>query len=127
MYSKEDLEKVNAQIRRERLQLYVPAGLLIVGGIVAFIFRMKVLTMVLLALGGILFIFSADVLIGPLKAYRRHLENALGSDQKEFTGVIKNNGYDPVHSPLVEDENGILRMDYEDMVSSKLMVIVWLQ
>ena len=32
-----------------------------------------------------------------------------------FTGVIKNNGYDPIHSPLVEDENGILRMDYEDM------------
>ena len=92
MYSKQDLEKVNSQIRRERLQYYVPAVLLIAGGIVAFILRMKVLTMILLALGGILFIFSADVLIGPLKAYRRHLENALGSDQKEFTGVIKNLG-----------------------------------
>ncbi len=92
MYSKQDLEKVNGQIRRERLQYYVPAVLLIAGGIVAFILRMKVLTMILLALGGILFIFSADVLIGPLKAYRRHLENALGSDQKEFTGVIKNLG-----------------------------------
>jgi len=32
-----------------------------------------------------------------------------------FTGVIKNNGYTPIHSSLVEDENGILRMDYEDM------------
>ncbi len=32
-----------------------------------------------------------------------------------FTGVIKNNGYDPIHSPLVEDENGVMRMDYEDM------------
>ena len=38
MYSKEDLEKVNAQIRREQLQLYVPAGLLIAGGIVAYPF-----------------------------------------------------------------------------------------
>lgn len=92
MYSKQDLGKVNGQIHRERLQYYVPAVLLIAGGIVAFILRMKVLTMILLALGGILFIFSADVLIGPLKAYRRHLENALGSDQKEFTGVIKNLG-----------------------------------
>ena len=92
MYSKEDLAKVNAQIRRERLVCYLPAALLIAGGIVTFVLRMKYLTMALLAVCAVLFIFSADVLIGPLKAYRRHLENALGSDQKEFTGVIKNLG-----------------------------------
>ena len=92
MYSKEDLAKVNAQIRRERLACYLPAALLIAGGIVTFVLRMKYLTMALLALGGVLFIFSADVLVAPLKAYRRHLENALSSDQKEFSGVIKNIG-----------------------------------
>ena len=32
-----------------------------------------------------------------------------------FTGSLKNNGYDIVHSPLVLDENGIWRMDFEDM------------
>lgn len=32
-----------------------------------------------------------------------------------FTGVLKNNGYDIVHSPLVQDENGVWRMDFEDM------------
>ena len=32
-----------------------------------------------------------------------------------FTMVLKNNGYDAVHSPLYRDENGIWRMDYEDM------------
>ena len=32
-----------------------------------------------------------------------------------FTHVLKNNGYNIVHSPLVQDENGIWRMDYEDM------------
>ena len=32
-----------------------------------------------------------------------------------FTGSLKNNGYDIVHSPLVQDENGIWRMDFEDM------------
>ncbi len=89
MYQEKDLQKVKDQIRTERLRYYVPAGLLLAGGIAAFVARSKVLTMILLALGGILFIFSADVLIGPLKAYRRHLENALGGDQKEFTGVIK--------------------------------------
>ena len=32
-----------------------------------------------------------------------------------FTGVLKNNGYEAVHSPLVRDENGVWRMDFEDM------------
>ena len=45
-----------------------------------------------LILSGILFIFTASVLIAPLKAYRRHLVNALGSDQKEYTGILKNFG-----------------------------------
>ncbi len=32
-----------------------------------------------------------------------------------FTAGLSNNGYNIVHSPLVKDENGIWRMDYEDM------------
>ena len=32
-----------------------------------------------------------------------------------FTGALTNNGYNIVHSPLVIDENGIWRMDFEDM------------
>ncbi len=32
-----------------------------------------------------------------------------------FTMSLKNNGYDMVHSPLVKDEQGIYRMDFEDM------------
>ncbi len=32
-----------------------------------------------------------------------------------FTMGLENNGYNIVHSPLVKDENGIWRMDYEDM------------
>lgn len=32
-----------------------------------------------------------------------------------FTGSITNSGYNIVHSPLVKDEQGIWRMDYEDM------------
>ena len=32
-----------------------------------------------------------------------------------FTGSLKNNGYDIVHSPLVKDAQGIWRMDFEDM------------
>ena len=32
-----------------------------------------------------------------------------------FTGVLNNNGYRIVHSPLVRDADGVWRMDYEDM------------
>ena len=32
-----------------------------------------------------------------------------------FTGSLTNNGYHIIHSPLVQDENGIWRMDFEDM------------
>ncbi len=32
-----------------------------------------------------------------------------------FTGALGNNGYNLVHSPLVIDEEGIWRMDFEDM------------
>lgn len=32
-----------------------------------------------------------------------------------FTEVMENNGYDMVLSPLVRDENGVWRMDFEDM------------
>ena len=32
-----------------------------------------------------------------------------------FTGSLTNNGYSIVHSPLVQDENGVWRMDFEDM------------
>lgn len=39
-----------------------------------------------------------------------HLPTYIG-----FTGSLKNNGYEIVHSPLVMDENGIWRMDFEDM------------
>ena len=32
-----------------------------------------------------------------------------------FTGVLKNNGFNIVHSELLQDEQGIWRMDFEDM------------
>jgi len=32
-----------------------------------------------------------------------------------FTGSLRNNGYHIVHSPLIQDEQGLYRMDFEDM------------
>lgn len=46
-----------------------------------------------------------------------------------FTMSINNNGYKIVHSPLKKDENGIWRMDYEDMdaklKAEKIHVVVF--
>ncbi len=45
-----------------------------------------------------------------------------------FTGSLKNNGYNLVHSYLEKDENGIYRMNYEDMeekiVENKIHVAI---
>lgn len=46
-----------------------------------------------------------------------------------FTGLLKNNGYNAVLSELKKDENGIYRMDFDDMeekiVSNKIHVILF--
>ena len=46
-----------------------------------------------------------------------------------FTVALKNSGYNIVNSPLIQDENGIWRMDFEDMerkiVANKIHVCVF--
>lgn len=46
-----------------------------------------------------------------------------------FTSTLTNNGYSIIHSPLVQDEEGIWRMDYEDMeekiIENKIHVTIF--
>ena len=43
-----------------------------------------------------------------------------------FTSSVENNGYRIVHSPLKKDENGVFRMDYEDMDAKiKATIFMW--
>ena len=42
-----------------------------------------------------------------------------------FTGCIGNNGFKMVHSPLKKDENGVWRMDYEDMEFDDAFDGIW--
>lgn len=46
-----------------------------------------------------------------------------------FTNTLKNGGYNIVHSPLVQDADGIWRMDYEDMdakiKANKIHVVIF--
>ena len=59
-------------------------------------------------LGGV--ISALNVLCSKGDKVLVHLPTYIG-----FTKSLTNNGYDMVHSPLVKDENGVWRMDYEDM------------
>lgn len=40
-----------------------------------------------------------------------------------FTNSLRNNGFDIVLSPLIQDENGVWRMDYEDMDKNSVKTI----
>ena len=59
-------------------------------------------------LGGVL--SAMKVLAAPGDAVLLHSPTYVG-----FTKTLTNNGYNIVHSPLVKDEEGTWRMDYEDM------------
>lgn len=59
-------------------------------------------------LGGV--ISALDVLCSKGDNVLLHSPTYIG-----FTNSLKNNGYNIIHSPLVIDENGLWRMDFEDM------------
>jgi cystathionine beta-lyase len=59
-------------------------------------------------LGGVMSAMAA--LCTPGDAVLLHSPTYIG-----FTGCLSNFGYRIVHSPLVQDENGVWRMDFEDM------------
>lgn len=59
-------------------------------------------------LGGV--VSAANILCSRGDSILLHSPTYIG-----FTGALTNNGYKLIHSPLVIDENGIWRMDFEDM------------
>ncbi len=59
-------------------------------------------------LGGV--VSAANVLCSKGDKILLHSPTYIG-----FTGALTNNGYNLIHSPLVIDENGVWRMDFEDM------------
>ena len=89
MYTEQDYSDICAQIKQRRLLLSIPAALLLAGVIVSFVFRVRWLTMALsLALGAGL-IFGYGMLVSPLTAYRRHLNDVLHGRTRTTTGAFK--------------------------------------
>lgn len=77
MYTQSDLTAIQAQQKKRRVLLGIPAVLLLVGIIVSFVLRVEWVTTSLTILLGILLIAGYDLLLKPLHDYEVHLQNVL--------------------------------------------------
>lgn len=89
MYTEQDYADICAQLKRRWLALGIPAGLLLGLVIVSFIIRIKWLTMTLSVLLGASCIFCYGLLLSPIVAYRRHLDEVLHGRVRNTTGAFK--------------------------------------
>ena len=89
MYTEKDYADIRAQLRR-RLMIYgVPALIAMAGSIVAACFRIQWLTMAGTLLVGGYAIFCYSLLLYPVLAYSRHLNNVLHGRVRTLTGAFK--------------------------------------
>lgn len=89
MYTEQDFEDIRAQARRRAIALSLPAVLLLAGIIVSFIYRVRWLTMGLTILLGAFAIFAYGLLLYPVIAYSRHLDDVLHGRVRSLTGTFK--------------------------------------
>ncbi|MDO5328099.1 MAG: hypothetical protein Q4G00_15500 [Clostridia bacterium] len=89
MYTEQDYTEIRGQIRRRSLALGIPAVVLLAGVIVSFVFRIKWLTMGLSVLLGAFCIFGYGMLLYPVTAYGRHLDEVLHGRVRSTTGAFK--------------------------------------
>lgn len=89
MYTEQDYQDIRGQIRQRSFALGIPAVLLLAGVIVSFVFRVKPLTMGLSVLLGVFCIFGYGMLLYPVIAYGRHLDEVLHGRVRSTTGAFK--------------------------------------
>ncbi len=89
MYTEQDYNEIRGQIRQRSVALGVPAALLLAGVIVSFVFRIKWLTMALSVVLGAFCIFGYGMLLYPVIAYGRHLDEVLHGRVRSATGAFK--------------------------------------
>lgn len=121
MYTEQDYREIRAQIKKRSLMLAVPAALLLAGVIVSFVFRVKWLTNVLSLMLGAGLIFFYGLLISPLNAYRRHLDEVLHGRVRTATGAFKEMEETPVMRDGVKYYPMLLNVgDMEDPEDDRL-------
>ena len=89
MYTEQDYTEIRSQIRRRSLALGVPAAVMLAGVIVSFVFRIKWLTMGLSVLLGAFCIFGYGMLLYPVRAYGRDVDEVLHGRVRSTTGAFK--------------------------------------
>ena len=89
LYTEQDFQDIGAQVKRRTLLIAIPAALLLAGIIVSFILRIRWLTTGLSLVLGAGFIFCYGLLLAPVLAYRRHLDEVLHGRVRTTTGAFK--------------------------------------
>ena len=89
MYTEQDFLDIRAQARRRFIALSIPAALLLAGVVVSFLYRVRWLTMGLTILLGAFAIFAYGLLLYPVVAYGRHLDDVLHGRVRSLTGAFK--------------------------------------
>ncbi len=89
MYTEQDYADIRGQLKRRWLALGIPALALLAAVIVSFAFRIRWLTIALSLVLGAGCIFSYGLLLFPVIAYRRHLDEVLHGRVRSTTGAFK--------------------------------------
>ena len=96
MYTEQDYTDICNQLKRRWLALGTPAAVLLIAVIASFVFRIRWLTMALSIVLGAFCIFSYGMLLSPVIAYRRHLDEVLHGKVRSTTGAFKEMENQPV-------------------------------
>ena len=89
MYTEQDYADICSQLKRRWIALGIPSALLLGAVIVSFIFRIKWLTIALSILLGAGCIFCFGMLLSPVIAYKKHLDEVLHGKVRSTTGAFK--------------------------------------
>lgn len=96
MYTQNDLDKVQRQLKKHRLIALIPSVLLLIAGIVVFVTgRMHrsdsawMLTALLTILGGGCYLFVYGLAIKPAKAYRALIRDMMHGRLRQTEGIFK--------------------------------------
>ena len=89
VYTQQDLKDIEQQWKQRLARCLVPAGILLVGIVISFVFRIEPLTIALSLVLGAAALFAWALFLSPVRAYRKHLESVLHGITREATGAFK--------------------------------------
>ena len=96
MYTEQDYAEISNQLKSRWTALGIPALALLAAVIASFVLRIRWLTIGLSLVLGVFCIFSYGMLLSPVIAYRRHLDEVLHGRVRSTTGAFKEMEAQPV-------------------------------